>query len=485
MGNLLPYQRKRYPFVFMDGVLFHIRETREDQQIHVILSFDGRLDFMRLRRALRLCLDAEPILGCRLIYHPIAPWWESREDPDNPETCRLVRTADSEESVDAFLTAPLDPFADPLVQVRVFRKHEDAGDILVVKICHLIMDGAGGNEFLRLLAANYNRLNVEPDFEPAVNLTGTRSLRQVSRQFTLLERAKILRRTLRDLKQSSIYLLDKFRVPKDSMSAHPRPAWGLPLTDGGREDRAFVLRRIPAHLAKRCEGYARSHGATLNDVMLTAFYRAMHEQFAPRPRKSMRIRTIANLRRYLPGREGEALCNLCAYVPVNLGYHLGAGFLETLLRVRDRMLAHKADFIGLGVFPMSIGWKYLPFCLRIKISRLELAGMARGIVRPAPKFSNVGDMAAEKLQFDGIKVTDAYQVGTIGYGPAFTVGVTGFEGSLTLSIGICNASRNGPIFSRLFDGMEREILTALEQSVRSAAKPATTVRTGASGRSSV
>jgi len=46
----------------------------------------------------------------------------------------------------------------------------------------------------------------------------------------------------------------------------------------------------------------------------------------------------------------------------------------------------------------------------------------------------------------------------VGYAPAFIVGIAGFEGALTLSVGICNASRNGPIFSRLFDGMERELL---------------------------
>lgn len=454
MSDPLPNSRNRYPFVFLDSVLFYFRETREDQQIHVIVKLEGRLDFTRLKRAVRLILDAEPILGCRLTYHPLAPWWERRADLDNLLYCRLVQTEDAESSVNAFLTAPLDPFLDPLVQVRVFRAHED---ILVIKLSHLITDGGGSNEYLYLVADLYSRLKEEPDLKPAANTGGTRSLCQVGRRFTLLQKSKILRRSLRDLKSDCTYLLEKFHMQRDR-----RPSWGLPLKQANKEDRAFILRRLPAVLIARLKEHARSHGATLNDAMLTAFCRAIHELFAPRPGESMRIRTIANLRRYLPGNGGETLCNLCGYVPVNIGHHPGTCFVETLLRVRDLMLSHKADFIGLGVFPLSIvATRLLPFYLLQQMARLEVEFMDRGYVRPVPKFSNVGDMVSEKLSFDGLTVADAYQVGTIGYASAFTVGITGFRGALTLSVGICNASQNAPIFNRLFDGIEKEIRSAL------------------------
>lgn len=451
---------KRYPFVFLDGVLFYLCETREDQQIHCILALDGRLDFMRLQRAVRLSLDAEPILGCRLVYHPIAPWWEGCGDPDNPQYCRLIHTDDAKQSANAFLTVPLNPFLDPVVQVRVFRRD---GDILVVKISHMIMDGGGSNEYLYLLADIYNRLKTDPDFKPAANRNGTRSLRQVTRQFTLLEKAKVIRRSLRDLKRNDVYLLEQIRLRISRKNQFSKLTWGLPLEQGNEEDRTYILRKIPAHLVNRLREYARSHGATLNDAMLTAYCRALHEQSARRPEESMRVRTIANLRRYLPGDEGDALCNLCGYVPVNLGRCLGNGFLETLLRVRDRMLSHKADFIGLGVFPVSIVTRFMPLYLRKKLAKFELDWMNKGYIKPLPKFSSVGDMMPDRLRFDGVTVSDACQVGPVGYPPAFTVGTTAFKGALTLSVGICNASRNGPVFEKLFDGMEKEISSALQE----------------------
>ncbi len=81
-----------WPLAFLDLALLYLSETREDQQIHCILTFDGRFDFILLERAVRLSIHAEPILRCRLVH-----------------------TEDAAASVEAFLTSPLDPFVDPLV----------------------------------------------------------------------------------------------------------------------------------------------------------------------------------------------------------------------------------------------------------------------------------------------------------------------------------------------------------------------------------
>lgn len=449
--------KRKYRFVFLDRVSFYFGETQEDPQIHWILTFEGRIDFPRLKRAVRLSLDAEPILGCRLIYDPIIPWWERRRDLDDLENCRLVQTEDVERSINAFLTTPLDPFVDPQIQLCVFRKSED---ILVVNINHMIMDAGGGKEYLHLLADLYNRLREDPDFKPAANLAGTRSLRQVSRQFTLLQKAKVVRRSLRDLKSDSFHLLEKIHLKTGRRKGASNPVasdWGLPLKYGNMKDRTYILRKIPAPVVRRLKEYARSHGATLNDAMLTAFYRAIHEQFAPHPEESMRVRATADLRRYLPGNRGEALCNLTNYVHVNLGRCLGTSFPETLVRVRDRMLSLKADFIGLGDLPISVAFKFIPFWFTQELARLD--SMHWKNAKPVPTYSNVGELRSDLLHFDGLPIINACLTGPITYAPAFILGITGFKGTLTLNAGITNAAQNGPILNRLFDGMEKEIFS--------------------------
>lgn len=45
-------------------------------QLGGVVLFDGRLDEARLGRALRHLLDAEPVLGCRLVANAVPPVWQ-------------------------------------------------------------------------------------------------------------------------------------------------------------------------------------------------------------------------------------------------------------------------------------------------------------------------------------------------------------------------------------------------------------------------
>ena len=59
------------------------------------VSFDGRMDETRLQRAVRLLLDAEPVLGCRLDAEAVPPVWRRIEGPERipPRTPRSRRAA--------------------------------------------------------------------------------------------------------------------------------------------------------------------------------------------------------------------------------------------------------------------------------------------------------------------------------------------------------------------------------------------------------
>src|SRR5947207_15718588 len=53
-----------------------------DMQVHCVLAFDRHLDERRLARALRLALDAEPVLGCRFVPGVLRSHWLRRDDLD-------------------------------------------------------------------------------------------------------------------------------------------------------------------------------------------------------------------------------------------------------------------------------------------------------------------------------------------------------------------------------------------------------------------
>jgi NRPS condensation-like uncharacterized protein len=109
-------------------------------QIQAIMKLDGRLNFYKLERAVRLSIDAEPVLGCQFIKSA-APYWKRYHDIDNVKFCSIEHTDNPDESVKKFLEGPLDMDKGPMVKVKLIRS--GLHDILGVKINHTCCDAAG------------------------------------------------------------------------------------------------------------------------------------------------------------------------------------------------------------------------------------------------------------------------------------------------------------------------------------------------------
>ena len=60
----------------------HISRGVADQQLHFVVQCAGRLDPERLRRAVDLCIVAQPILGCLLSEKGKRPHWTSGPHAD-------------------------------------------------------------------------------------------------------------------------------------------------------------------------------------------------------------------------------------------------------------------------------------------------------------------------------------------------------------------------------------------------------------------
>ena len=138
-----------------------------------IVRFDGRLDEARLRRATRLLLDAEPVLGCRFESDGVPPVFRRLAELDSSQLMEVRDSDDPPADAADFIARPFDPQSDP--QVRVMLLHGLASDTLAVQMGHLAADGGALKETLYLLGEIYRTLAGRPDFEPEPNLDGVRT----------------------------------------------------------------------------------------------------------------------------------------------------------------------------------------------------------------------------------------------------------------------------------------------------------------------
>lgn len=127
-------------------------------QIQAILKLDGRLDFEKLSRTVRLSVEAEPVLGSRFVEHA-PPYWKRREDIDTIEFCSIEETDNAEEAVHRFLASHLHMDRDPMVKVKLIRSADY--DTLGIKLNHTACDGAGTKEYINLLSHIYCRIDGE------------------------------------------------------------------------------------------------------------------------------------------------------------------------------------------------------------------------------------------------------------------------------------------------------------------------------------
>jgi NRPS condensation-like uncharacterized protein len=416
---------------------FFIRKVA-DQQVRCVVYLNGRANGSRMANAIRLSLDAVPIMGCRYVEGWWRPYWKRVDRIDYSETYRTIETENVESEISRFLIEQVNPFKGPQVLVRMIRS---ATDTLCINMNHMVGDATGLKEYVYLLASIYRNLMENPKYEVQPNVRGCRGFGQVGRQIRLPDKIRILLRP--------------------SGRPFTSPNWRFPLSRGTGKPK-ILIHRFPGDRFNAIREYGKKHQATLNDVVLTAYYRALSETIHPDPELPLRVAVTIDLRRYIPSGQAGAVCNLSSFVFSGIGPGAGAHFDETLRKVRDDMESRKNDFPGLRSVPwIFVLFKLLPYSeLKKKVlQRLEppketVHSQSGGM---PPSLTNMGMMDSEKLVFGDVGVRDAYLAGAVNYPPGFQMGFSSFEESLTCSICFCDTEENTRVVERFFDWFEKEL----------------------------
>jgi len=390
---------------------------------HGVVSFGGHLDEDRLVRAVRLTLDAEPILGCRWVDHWFRPYWHREDNLDVREYCEVRDSSNCQADMVEFFESP------PHVPLRVLLLRGDA-DVLCLKLDHRAGDGQATKDCLYLLAAMYNRLRDDPSYYPAPNVSGKRGMRQLGDGFSLRDRLRLFRQTANASRQGNPVGEWTFRVPPDE-----------PL------EFAHMVERLDAARVRAIVEYAWLQRATLSQVLLAALYLAVchvQPQSSDRP---LPLIVAVDLRRYLPSKRASALCNLVGAAIIAIDSQPGRSLDDVVKQIRDQVHSQRSDHLGLR---MSVFWiDALPIIRHVSallpqryLRALGAAGRRRateapnGEVRGVVLFTDLGALEPDRLAFAGTDITDAIVTGGVMKRSGFLgMAVSGFQSSMTLTLG--------------------------------------------------
>jgi NRPS condensation-like uncharacterized protein len=428
-----PYLPTVYPAPLGDRLVCMMRRIG-DMQVHAVAELEAPLEFCRLQKAVRLAMDAEPVLGCRYVNVPTAPYWRRRDDLDDLEHSQMVETTGTKSTSDPnalpalrrFLATPSDPTCDPVLQARLYRDRDRGKDILALKLNHLAGDGAGGKETLYLVSRLYEELARNPDHRPSANVHGSRDLDQLYTNLSWRQQVAAWRALKRDSWR-------RVWPPRYIRFATPGAD-----ADVSKVKRDYVFRIIAPEQTRALRRFGRAMHATLNDVFMAAYWVAVERVLRPAAGAPPRLRFTVDLRRYLPCRRAEAICNISGFAYLKLRSDGGGDFRSLVRAVRAETAYQKAHGIGLS------DWIWLRTVQASQLNPYIDAIFARIVSNPKPQMAsmptltNIGVVVPDRVRFDGRTACNAFVTASVVFPPLLAPALTGYGDRLTLSVGFCD-----------------------------------------------
>lgn len=314
----------------------------------------------------------------------------------------------------------MDALCGPQLKIFVIRSGDS--DTLCVLINHMLCDAAGFKDYLYMLSEIYMDLESKPSYRAWA--IGNRRIEQVYKTFTFRDRLKILH--------------SKSNGTPDPAKFDFEEAEGSPFAE---------LRTISREQFTRLKTYAKEHGATVNDVFLTAYMRQLYRYFG----HTVIVPCVVDLRKYLPNRKAKGMCNLISNLICDIGPELGSLFEHTLLKVAKAMDKEKADISCVkSPVVMEKAYNILPYKLTRSI--VEKAYSDSRI-----EFTNIGVIDKTKLVFGQTEINEAYIIGSIKYRLHFELSVSTFDDTATFCVHYSGTPSDRIKISQFLDGLVSEL----------------------------
>jgi NRPS condensation-like uncharacterized protein len=411
------------------------RNGFNDHQLHCVLQFEHGLNEKILKEAVIASIEAIPILGARFI-EGAKPRWTSLDPKELDRAFVIART---EMEFNDFVVSRVDEGIGPQIRLCTFNA---ASFAVALKMNHMVCDAADFKRYLYYLCAIYSRLITEPGYRPSA-ISGDRSMRRVLKHFGLGVKLKSM------LLQSD----------ENNLTGSVR----FPLSDQA-DARPFILtRKLERERTAALKDFGRAEGATLNDLLLTAFYRSLFQRLALSPGAVLQIPVMVDMRRYLGRTEDSAaLTNLASTVLTQLECRPEERFEATLGRAKAAMDKKKSSNLGLnGFIKLDLMYRVLGDQTANRLLRSKLKN-------PLICMTNVGILDSNRICFGGLRPRDAFLCGSIKYKPYFQLAMSSYDGELTLSANLSGNNSDRDSIQLLLGEIDAE-LSAWEQSRRAGA----------------
>ncbi|MBV7276887.1 hypothetical protein I6U48_28880 [Clostridium sp. PL3] len=399
--------------------LFKVKNIN-DHTLHFVATLAEKLDLERLKKAVNLSANAFPLIRSSFNETENQAYWEDKGYTAE-DMVKLLETSNTDKNVTEFICKEIDALNGPQLKIGVIR--DEKNDTICVLINHMLCDAAGFKEYLYMLSYIYTNMKENLSFLPAP--MGNRRISQILKTFSVRDKLKIM------FSKNDMLSLDPAKFELEGDLSNP-----------------FIeIRRISKEHFCQIKAYAKKHNATVNDVILTAYLRVLFQIF----HRVVTITCTVDLRKYLPNRRVDGICNLCTNLTCSIGSELGTEFDKTLLKVKKTMDKEKSNIACVkSINILEKLFDVLPYKLARDIIK-------KRFTNPFIAFTNIGILDKTRLVFGEVEITKAYMTGSIKYSPYFQLAISTFDDQATLSVNLYGTQSDRNTISLFLDKFVQEL----------------------------
>ncbi len=379
-----------------------------DRMMHYAVYMDGDLDLDLIRKSIDKVIKNVKVLRSRYVPNPIRQYWLVTEKYSIEELATKEEIDDLNGSVEEFLKIHISHKSRFQFRAKIFTCKDKCAFALVVN--HQCFDGSELKYTVRKIVECYNAFKTNGNADSVEIKNGSRAIKQLYEKMAPSTKAKA----------KKLYN----NASKTGVKSHFR------FTQNKEVSKIFFTRVLDIDFVNKLKEKGKKYNATLNDVILAAYFRAYAKEAGFDNNKLLNITSIVDLRRHLlSGNDLEGCTNMVAFMPCKLN-GIGENFIETLRKVAENNNNQKKDeVVGLyGIPLLALAYKIIWFDI--------VSGIAVkiGYENPVMQMSNLGKIDRGDVTFYGCKMTDILCTGAVKNRPYFQLTCVSIDTHLNICI---------------------------------------------------
>lgn len=418
--------KKKLPCEMYDKINLMCRKYM-DRMARFEVDYDFEIDEIAFKNVAICCLECAPFMHSQVIRNPITPYWKVVDYNIN-EMVFSKHVTDIDQAKKEFFTDEIPLKAN--VQMNIALLYHNGKTYVCFKWNHMCFDGGGYKSFWSDFCKNYSDY-VLNGISPIHFALGSRKYSEIYKDMdkTTAKKAK-----------------------KQFANISPRDKHTMPFKSFDKTDNVIIVsREVDKEHFENAVKYAKSVGATVNDVIVSAFIDALGKISGMTADESISVSCATDLRRHLKDPSTIGYTNHVSFSHCAIDKK-GKDIKETILNVSQKTKELKKDpFMGLHGIPLlNIAYKTMIY--------LQAEAVVKWFYRnPVLSVSNVGAIDTKAFTLADNQPFSALVIGAAKNKPCAVMTALSINGTFKASMCLRGNKEDEVLLNQFFDYFKSSI----------------------------